>query len=107
MRMFHTEKQSCPVCLRELDAAAATCDNAKAGEGPGAETDEQISLSVCIGCGAMLVWDREGKLRQLATRRFKELPASARDELLRSQLKIRAFNAYQRGLRDGRARGKA
>lgn len=60
----------CPVCARPLDAATSVDKVAV----PTPEEGENCSITVCIGCGAVLKFGGELRLIRMTKREIEALP---------------------------------
>lgn len=76
------KKDECPQCLYEMDCA--TCVTGPTGTKP-----REGDLSLCVNCGATLVFDDRGYVRAITDDEERELPAPTRRVLDRGRFLIR------------------
>lgn len=84
----------CPVCARPLDAATSV----RGVEFPTPETAKSVSMTVCIGCGAILKFGAELRLIRMTRQELEALPDKDFKDLSRVQQSI----MYLIQKRDGR-----
>lgn len=74
----------CPLCGHRFDSAMGIDTD----EGP-----EEGSLSVCIECAGVHVYNADLTLRSMSEQEWDELPADVRQQLTDAQAAIRAIHS--------------
>lgn len=83
LHSHHICEDHCPACHRRLNATARS-DGGASRPSPG-------DLSVCVHCGALLVFDSEFNLDLLAPEGFDQLPSEVKQTLLDAQAHIEQY----------------
>lgn len=80
---FHMKPQPCPKCGKILDRAGSLEES---------EPPDPDSLTVCLGCEAVLRFDKEMVLRQMTQKEIEDLPTEDLEvvaQILRSVRRMR------------------
>ncbi len=81
----------CPSCKRRLDGAGPVSPDA-----PAHVTPSPGDPSVCMGCGAFLIFTEDLHLRLMLFEEFEALPAEVKDEMRTAGFKVSAFQLMAR-----------
>ena len=82
MLTTHTKMSCCPQCGKTLDAASSLDGDNTPGEG---------DLSICTGCGEILVFNEDTSLRELTEKDINQIPNEVLDKLTTIQRYIRNY----------------